>query len=111
MIDDYADTVIDNSDLGRDRAPVLRWAIALDDGRLVFAAEDVPELTRTFPPHRRITGRGCGAGRVSVRKDAAHKFSGCGVERIDDVGFDAPTWRNIETVLTGPLPDRVQLLR
>lgn len=39
MVDDYADTVIDTSDLGRDWAPVLRWAIALDDGRLVFAAE------------------------------------------------------------------------
>lgn len=40
MIDDYADTVIDNSGLGRDWAPVLRWAITLDDGRPVFAAED-----------------------------------------------------------------------
>ncbi|MDA3637529.1 MULTISPECIES: hypothetical protein [Rhodococcus] len=39
VVDDYADTVIDTSDLGRDWAPVLRWAIALDDGRLVFAAE------------------------------------------------------------------------
>ncbi|MDV8128525.1 hypothetical protein R4P71_28615 [Rhodococcus sp. IEGM 1304] len=39
VVEDYADTVIDSSDLGRDWAPVLRWAIALDDGRLVFAAE------------------------------------------------------------------------
>lgn len=44
VIEDYADTVIDNSELGRDWAPVLRWAIALDDGRLVFAAEDGLEL-------------------------------------------------------------------
>jgi len=39
VVEDYADTVIDNSQLGRDWAPVQRWAIALDDGRLVFAAE------------------------------------------------------------------------
>ncbi|WP_209448963.1 hypothetical protein [Rhodococcus qingshengii] len=39
VVEDYASNVIDNSDLGRDWAPVLRWAIALDDGRLVFAAE------------------------------------------------------------------------
>lgn len=45
VIEDYADTVIDHSELGRDWAPVLRWAIALDDGRLVFAAEDGLELT------------------------------------------------------------------
>ncbi len=45
MIEDYADTVIDNSDLGLDWAQVLRWAIALDDGRLVFATEDGLELT------------------------------------------------------------------
>lgn len=44
VVEDYADTVIDNSALGRDWAPVLRWAIALDDGRLVFAAEDGLEL-------------------------------------------------------------------
>lgn len=44
MVEDYADTVIDSSDLGRDWAPVLRWAIALDDGRLVFAAEGGLEL-------------------------------------------------------------------
>ncbi|MDV6271696.1 hypothetical protein [Rhodococcus globerulus] len=39
VVEDYAKSVIDNSDLGRDWAPVLRWAIALDDGRLVFAAD------------------------------------------------------------------------
>ena len=44
MVEDFADTVIDHTDLGRDWAPVLRWAIALDDGRLVFAAEGDLEL-------------------------------------------------------------------
>lgn len=44
MVEDFADTVIDDTDLGRDWAPVLRWAIALDDGRLVFAAEGGLEL-------------------------------------------------------------------
>ncbi|UGQ55266.1 hypothetical protein LRL17_30230 (plasmid) [Rhodococcus qingshengii] len=44
VVEDYADTVIDSSNLGRDWAPVLRWAIALDDGRLVFAAEGGLEL-------------------------------------------------------------------
>ena len=44
VVDDYAENVIDNSDLGRDWAPVLRWAIALDDGRLIFAAEGGLEL-------------------------------------------------------------------
>ena len=44
VVEDYVDTVIDHSALGRDWAPVLRWAIALDDGRLVFAAEDGLEL-------------------------------------------------------------------
>ncbi|KPH21560.1 hypothetical protein AN948_01090 [Rhodococcus sp. ADH] len=39
VVEDYADSVIDNSDLGRDWAPTLRWAIALDDGRLVFAPD------------------------------------------------------------------------
>ncbi|AZI65366.1 hypothetical protein RQN9TF_33605 (plasmid) [Rhodococcus qingshengii] len=44
VVEDFADTVIDHTDLGRDWAPVLRWAIALDDGRLVFAAEGDLEL-------------------------------------------------------------------
>ena len=44
-------------------------------------------------------------------KTFSSPVSVCGVERIDDVGFDAPTWRNVEAVLAGPLPDRVQLLR
>jgi hypothetical protein len=44
VVEDYADIVIDSSDLGRDWAPVLRWAIALDDSRLVSAAEGGLEL-------------------------------------------------------------------
>lgn len=37
VIEDYADMAIDTASTGRDWAPVRRWAIALDDGRLVFA--------------------------------------------------------------------------
>lgn len=37
VVEDYADMVIDRDLVGRDWAPVQRWAIALDDGRLVFA--------------------------------------------------------------------------
>ncbi|BBE48849.1 hypothetical protein G9444_6211 [Rhodococcus erythropolis] len=44
VVEDFADTVIDDTDLGRDWAPVKRWAIALDDSRLVFAAEGGLEL-------------------------------------------------------------------
>jgi hypothetical protein len=44
VVEDYADTVIDNTELGREWAPVQRWAIALDDGRLVFAADGGLEL-------------------------------------------------------------------
>ncbi|MFI5436744.1 hypothetical protein ACHMZP_33915 [Rhodococcus baikonurensis] len=40
----WDDSVIDQSGLGRDWAPLLRWAIALDDCRLVFAAEGGLEL-------------------------------------------------------------------
>lgn len=35
---------------GGDRAPVLRWAIALDDGRLVFAAEGASNSPEAFRP-------------------------------------------------------------
>lgn len=52
VVEDYAESVIDSSDLGRDWAPVLRWAIALDDGRLIFAAEG--DLNLSLSP-RRIT--------------------------------------------------------
>lgn len=44
VVEDFAESVIDHSELGRDWAPVQRWAIALDDGRLVFAAEGGLEL-------------------------------------------------------------------
>lgn len=37
VIEDYAEMVIDRGSVGRDWAPVHRWAIALDHGRLVFA--------------------------------------------------------------------------
>ena len=32
-------------------------------------------------------------------------ISMCGVECIDDLGFDPPTWGDVETVLTGPVPN------
>ncbi|MEI4747853.1 MULTISPECIES: hypothetical protein [Rhodococcus] len=42
VIEDYADMAIDTAATGRDWAPVHRWAIALDDGRLIFAnSEDL----------------------------------------------------------------------
>ncbi|MDV6271746.1 hypothetical protein [Rhodococcus globerulus] len=37
VVEDYAGMVIDSESVGRDWAPVHRWAIALDDGRLIFA--------------------------------------------------------------------------
>lgn len=40
VIEDYEDMVIDRGLVGRDWAPVHRWAIALDDGRLIFANDD-----------------------------------------------------------------------
>lgn len=40
VIEDYADMVIDSGSVGRDWAPVHRWAIALDDGRLIFANDE-----------------------------------------------------------------------
>nr|WP_218680799.1 hypothetical protein [Rhodococcus qingshengii] len=40
VIEDYANMVIDSESVGRDWAPVHRWAIALDDGRLIFADDD-----------------------------------------------------------------------
>lgn len=44
-MEDYGDIVIDGSDLGRDWARARQWAIALDDGRVVFSAEGGLELT------------------------------------------------------------------
>lgn len=43
VIEDYADMALDPARMGRDWAPVHRWAIALDDGRLIFAHDS--ELT------------------------------------------------------------------
>ncbi|QXC46875.1 hypothetical protein [Rhodococcus qingshengii] len=40
VIEDYADMVIDRGSVGRDWAPVQRWAVALDDARLIFANDD-----------------------------------------------------------------------
>ncbi len=40
VIEDYADMIIDRGSVGRDWAPVQRWAIALDDGRLIFANDE-----------------------------------------------------------------------
>ena len=40
VIEDYANMVIDSESVGRNWAPVHRWAIALDDGRLIFADDE-----------------------------------------------------------------------
>ncbi|MCY4671381.1 MAG: hypothetical protein OXC29_25760 [Rhodococcus sp.] len=40
VIEDYADMIIDRGSVGRGWAPVQRWAIALDDGRLIFANDE-----------------------------------------------------------------------
>lgn len=40
VVDDYADSLLAPGELGRTWAPTRRWAIALDDGRLVFAADN-----------------------------------------------------------------------
>lgn len=37
VVEDYGDEVAANAHLGRDWAPVRRWAVALDEGRLVFS--------------------------------------------------------------------------
>lgn len=47
VIEDYADMVIDTDSVGRDWGRVQRWAIALDDGRLIFANDD--DLTAEHP--------------------------------------------------------------
>jgi hypothetical protein len=41
VVEDYIDTVADVGAVGREWAPIHRWAIALDDGRLVFANDEV----------------------------------------------------------------------
>jgi len=40
VIEDYADMVTDFGRVGRHWAPVHQWAIALDDGRLVFVNDE-----------------------------------------------------------------------
>ncbi|MGK2241692.1 MAG: hypothetical protein ACI9JD_004268 [Rhodococcus sp. (in: high G+C Gram-positive bacteria)] len=40
VVDDYADSLLAPGELGRTWAPTRRWAIALDDGRLVFATDN-----------------------------------------------------------------------
>jgi len=40
VVDDYADSLLAPSELGRTWAPTRRWAIALDDGRLIFATDN-----------------------------------------------------------------------
>lgn len=40
VVEDYEDMVIDRGSVGRDWAPVQRWAIALDDGRLILASDE-----------------------------------------------------------------------
>ncbi|MFD9668639.1 hypothetical protein ACFWAY_44905 [Rhodococcus sp. NPDC059968] len=44
VIEDYADEPAVRDQLGGGRAPVRRWAIVLDDGRLVFADDGDVEL-------------------------------------------------------------------
>lgn len=45
VVDDYADSLLTPGELGHTWAPTRRWAIALDDGRLVFAADNDITLT------------------------------------------------------------------
>ena len=42
IVEDYAE-LTDTAERGHEWAPVNRWAVALDDGRLVFA--DIEDLT------------------------------------------------------------------
>lgn len=90
---------------------MLWWAIALDDGRLVFAAEGGLELAQKCFSPTRIAGYTRSTRWESTRKDALHDLSVCGVESIDDVGFDPTSRGNLEAVLAGPIADRFQLLR
>ncbi|ABG92556.1 MULTISPECIES: hypothetical protein [Rhodococcus] len=58
IVEDYSD-LTDTAERGHDWAPVHRWAVALDDGRLVFA--DTADLTiepgtRGSGPGARTTG-------------------------------------------------------
>ncbi|MFC0449242.1 hypothetical protein [Rhodococcus jostii] len=49
VIEDYADEPAVRDQLGWGRAPVRRWAIVLDDGRLVFADDGDLELDAEHP--------------------------------------------------------------
>lgn len=49
IVDDYAH-LTDTNERGHDWAPVHRWAVALDDGRLVFADTDDLTLVSGAPP-------------------------------------------------------------
>ncbi|MFE5644178.1 hypothetical protein [Rhodococcus sp. NPDC056516] len=74
VVEDHARNVIGSSDLGRDWAPVLRWAIALDDGRLVFAVEGGPRTRlKLSVSHHESLGYKCSNRWVSVRENAVHK--------------------------------------
>ena len=44
VIEDFADLSQSEGLLGRDWAPVHRWAVALDDGRLVFVDDGELDL-------------------------------------------------------------------
>ncbi|KAF0965558.1 hypothetical protein [Rhodococcus sp. T7] len=49
VIEDFADLSQSEGLLGRDWAPVHRWAVALDDGRLVFADDGELDLDTESP--------------------------------------------------------------
>jgi hypothetical protein len=53
IVEDYAE-LSDTAEPGHEWAPVHRWGVALDDGRLVFA--DTADLT--IDPGARSSGRG-----------------------------------------------------
>ncbi|MEN0134417.1 MAG: hypothetical protein AAGC80_04685 [Rhodococcus sp. (in: high G+C Gram-positive bacteria)] len=50
VIEDFADLSQSEGLLGRDWAPVHRWAVALDDGRLVFADDGELDLDTEAQP-------------------------------------------------------------
>ncbi|TQF74632.1 hypothetical protein FK531_00550 [Rhodococcus spelaei] len=43
IVDDFAGSLADDADYGRDWAHARRWAIKLDDGRLVFRSSEEVE--------------------------------------------------------------------
>ncbi|MFC0449104.1 hypothetical protein [Rhodococcus jostii] len=50
VIEDFADLSQSEGLLGRDWAPVHRWAVALDDGRLVFVDDGELDLDAEAQP-------------------------------------------------------------